>query len=173
MKKTLLSISIIVLVSVIFLTACSTANDSSIPYASIPAGKAYADGQEIYFSHTEVSDPGVADKLTKMMKSPVLLVPSLANAPDSMLANVYVFTNGIKGKGPLGFQSDVFNFPPGTDGYSPLRKITFVTWADGSKPVELKSEGVIIKKNEVGEVTLETSNIVVNMPFMAWSGGKR
>ena len=39
----------------------------------------------------------------------VSMVPALAEVPDSALANVYVFENGIEGKGPLGFQPDVFD----------------------------------------------------------------
>ncbi len=172
-KKTLI-VGLIVLISSIIFSSCSAVTSSSGPtYASIPAGQAYAEGAEIFFSHTEVSDPGVAEKLTNMMKSPVLTVPSLALAPDEMLATVYVFQNGVKGKGPLGFQPDVFNNPPGTDGYSPLRKITFVTWADGVDATLLKSEADILTAETAGNVTLEKSNVVVNMPFMVWDGGKR
>ena len=58
-------------------------------------------GRVIYFTHTETSDKEVAELLTQMMKSPVLYVPSLAQAPDSMLTPVYVFKNGIAGSGPL------------------------------------------------------------------------
>jgi hypothetical protein len=173
MKKSIVRIVIgLVLVSAL-LTACSAAQTSSIPYASIPAGRAYSEGQEIYFSHTETSDPGVAEKLTNMMKSPVLVVPSLAEAPDTMLAPVYVFTNGVTGKGPLGFQPDVFPFPPGTDGYTPLRKIHFITWADGVSPRELKSEAEILAGITAGELTEDVSGVVVNMPFMTWQDGKR
>ena len=39
----------------------------------------------------------MGDLLSKMMKSPVLVVPSLADAPDSMVATVYVFQNGVPG----------------------------------------------------------------------------
>ena len=173
MKKALTFTILLTIISVI-LSACSTAaGTSSIPYASIPAGQAYSEGKEIYFSHTETSDPGVAEKLTKMMKSPVLVVPSLADVPDSMLATVYVFNNGIPGKGPLGFQPDVFPFPPGTEGYSPLRKITFVHWADGVTPRELKSAADVQAAVDAGEVSLEVSGVVVNMPFMVWDGDKR
>jgi hypothetical protein len=165
---------IVILTAALVLTACSAAaSTGSIPYASIPAGMAYASGSEIYFSHTETSDAGVAEKLTNMMKSPVLVVPSLADAPDSMLATVYVFQNGIKGKGPLGYQPDVFDNPPGTAGYSPLRKITFVTWTDESKAVLLKSAEDVLAQADAGLLTLEKSDIVVNMPFMTWDGGKR
>jgi hypothetical protein len=165
---------IIILAAVMLLTACAaTTGTGSIPYASIPAGMAYADGVEIYFSHTEASDAGVAEKLSNMMKSPVLLVPSLADAPESMLATVYVFQNGVAGRGPLGYQPDVFDNPPGTDGYSPLREITFVTWVDESKAVVVTSAADVLASADAGHVTLEKSGVVVNMPFMTWDGGKR
>jgi len=139
----------------------------------IPAGLAFADGQEIRFIHTEVSDPDVAGLLSDMMSSPVIHVPSLADAPESMLAKVYVFKNGVEGMGPLGFQPDVFDNPPGTEGYSPLRRIIFVTWVDGSAPRELKSLTEVLDAESKGELTIEESNIVVNMPFVTWPGGER
>ena len=77
--------------------------------ALMPAGSAYAEGQEIFFMHTEASDPDVALLLTEMMDSPVLHVAALADAPESALATVYVFTNGSAGMGPLGFAPDVFS----------------------------------------------------------------
>lgn len=156
------------------LAACNaSASAGAANVAQIPAGKAYAEGKEIFFSHTEASDPAIAEKLTNMMKSPVIHVPELANAPAEMLADVYVFENGVGGKGPLGFQPDVFDSPPGTDGYSPLRQIILVKWADGVSARELKSEAEIEQAKTAGEVTTTESGVVVNMPFMVWDGGKR
>lgn len=139
----------------------------------VPAGMAYAEGEEIRFIHTEVSDPEIAKVLTDMMDSPVLVVPSLANAPEEMLAKVYVFTNGVEGMGPLGFQPDVFDNPPETPGYSPLRTIVLVSWADESLARELKSVSEVLSAEESGEVTLEQPGVVVNMPFITWHGGER
>ena len=152
-------------------TEMDMGNMSDAP--TVPAGLAYVDGQEIRFMHTEVSDPGVADVLTKMMASPVLVVPSLAQAPEALLANAYVFKNGVKGMGPLGFQPDVFDNPPGSQGHSPLRKIIFVTWKDEGNARELKSLAEVLELEQAGELTLETSNVVVNMPFVTWPGGQR
>jgi hypothetical protein len=137
----------------------------------LPAGVAYAEGQEIRFMHTEVSDPDVAKLLSDMMSSPVLYVPSLAQA--AVTVPVYVFKNGGAGMGPLGFQADVFGDLPGTDSYTPLRKIVFATWTDAGKARELKSVSEILEAQKNGEVTLEQSNVVVNMPFVIWPGGKR
>lgn len=157
----------------VWLTACNAQTQTGGTYASLPAGLAYAEGKEIYFSHTEASDAAVAEKLTNMMKSPVLLVPALAQVPAEALATVYVFDNGVSGKGPLGFQPDVFDNPPGSEGYSPLRQIVFVHWADGVQAVELKSEAEVLKAQADGQLTLQESGVVVNMPFMVWDGGKR
>ncbi len=93
--------------------------------------------------------------------------------PAEALADVYVFENGLKGMGPLGFQPDVFNNPPGTDGYSPLRQIILVKWNDEAKARELKSVAEISAAETAGEITTTKPGVVVNMPFMVWDGGKR
>jgi hypothetical protein len=144
---------------------------SDVP--AVPAGMAFAEGQEIRFIHTEVSDPEIAKLLTDMMDSPVLVVPSLAAAPEEMLAKVYVFANGVKGMGPLGFQPDVFDNPPDTPGYSPLRTIILVTWKDESAARELKSLADVMDAEAQGEISLEQPGVVVNMPFITWPGGER
>ena len=141
--------------------------------AAVPAGKAYAEGQDIYFMHTEVSDEGVAKVLSDMMSSPVLVVPSLAKASDDMLANVYVFKNGLKGMGPLGFQPDVFDNPPDTEGYRPLRRLILLTWQDEKAARELKSVAEVKAALDKGELTSEQPGVVINMPFVTWPGGKR
>ena len=161
------------LASVALLAACNAQVQNTGNFAQVPAGKAYAEGKEIFFTHTEASDPDIAEKLTNMMKSPVIYVASLAKVPAESLANVYVFENGITGKGPLGFQPDVFNNPPGTDGYTPLRQIILVKWADGAKALELKSENEILTARDNEELTIQESGVVVNMPFLVWEDGKR
>lgn len=149
-----------------------TGMDMKAPVA-VPAGKAYAEGQEIFFMHTEASDEGVAKILTDMMSSPVLVVPSLAKASDELLANVYVFKNGLKGMGPLGFQPDVFDNPPGTAGYRPLRRLILVSWQDAAAARELKSLAEVQAALDKGELTAEQPGVVINMPFVTWPGGKR
>jgi hypothetical protein len=161
----------ILLIPVFLLTACVAQQGPA--KAELPAGKAFAEGKEIYFMHTEASDTTIAEKLTNMMKSPVLYVSALAQAPDSALANVYVFSNGIKGKGPLGFQSDVFDNPPGSTGYSPLRRLNVITWVNESQASELKSAADVLAAEKAGSLTIEQPGVVINMPFVVWDGGKR
>jgi hypothetical protein len=166
-------LNIIILAALTFVVAACAPQKSGPAKAELPAGKAYAEGKEIYFVHTEASDAGVAEKLTNMMKSPVVLVPSLADVPDAALANVYVFTNGVEGTGPFGFQADVFDNPPGTDGYSPLRRLNVITWADPAKARELKAVSEVLDAQTTGELTIEHPGVVINMPFIVWDGGKR
>jgi len=162
---------LILVLLVSLLAACSPQEE--MPTALLPAGKAFAEGKEIFFVHTEASDEGVAKLLSDMMTSPVLYVPALAKTPDEALANVYVFDNGLEGMGPFGFQADVFDNPPGTDGYSPLRRVNVVTWVDPAKARMLTSVAEIMSAVDAGEVTIAQPGVVVNMPFVVWDGGQR
>ncbi len=139
----------------------------------IPPVKGYMEGKEIRFIHTEASDAKVAELLTDMMGSPVLVVPSLAQAPNVTLSNVYVFTNGIRGEGPFRFQPDVLDNPPGTTGYSPLRALNLVTWKEEQLARKLKSAAEVAGAMEKGEVTIKQPGVVVNMPMLTWPGGRR
>lgn len=143
----------------------------------VPAVFGYYAGEDIRFIHTEASDAQVADMLTMMMGSPVLLVPSLSEVPPTARANVYVFANGRKPDdtplGPLGFQPDVFDSAPGDAGYSPLREIVRVSWSDGAEPRVLQLAEEIEAAEQAGELTLEQTGAVVNMPMLTWPGGER
>lgn len=141
--------------------------------AGVPPVKAYTEGTAIKFIHTEASDPKVAALLTEMMGSPVLVVPSLAQAPKEMLADVYVFKNGIRSDGPFGFQPDVFAHPPGTESYRPLRSVNFVTWKNKTAARELRSAAEVKDAANRGEVAVENNGVVVNMPLLTWPGGRR
>lgn len=173
LKSKFITVLVVSIIATLGLTACSTTSATTGNYAQIPVGKAYAEGVEIYFSHTEASDAAIAEKLTNMMQSPVLYVPSLAQIPVEVLAEVYVFENGVSGNGPLGFQADVFNAPPSSEAYSPLRQILLVNWVTPEKAIELKSETEILNAQANGDLTITESGVVVNMPFMVWDGGKR
>ena len=144
---------------------------AGVPVA--PPVRGYAEGQVIHFIHTEASDPEVAALLTRMMRSPVLHVPALAQAPGALLARVYVFHNGVRGRGPFGFQPDVFDAPAGTEGYRPLRAVHLVRWRNEGAARELRSAAEVRVAEAAGEITVERPGIVVNMPFLTWPGGKR
>lgn len=141
--------------------------------AVVPPVDGFTEGQRIRFIHTEASDPGVADLLTKMKGSPVIVVPELAKVPKELLTTVYVFKNGVKGNGPFEFQADVFDNPPGTKGYSPLRAVNLVTWKNESAARELRSAAEVKKAIDAGALVVEQPGVVVNMPLLTWPGGNR
>ncbi len=140
---------------------------------AVPNVKAYLDGREILFQHTEVSDPKVAELLTEMMKSPVLVVPALAQAQPALVADVYVFTNGVRGGGPFEFQMDVFDSPPGSEGYRPLRSIHLIKWKNERAARVLKSTNEVRAAEQAGEIVIERPGVVANMPLVTWPGGRR
>ncbi len=142
----------------------------------IPPVAGYSEGQEILFLHTEASDPDIAKLLTEMMGSPVLVVPALANVPKETLARVYVFTNGPKearAMGPLGFQPDVFESPPGFPGYTPPRTLVLVTWKNQASARILRSGAEVQERLQNGDLAMEQPGVVVNMPMVTWPGGRR
>jgi len=140
---------------------------------AVPSITGYLEGQEILFQHTEVSDPKVAELLTEMVSSPVLVVPALAQAAPDLLANVFVFKNGVRGGGPFKYQPDVFDNPPGSEGYRPLRALALVTWKREQAARVLKSAREVQAAEQAGDVVIERPGVVVNMPLVTWPGGRR
>ena len=140
--------------------------------AFAPLVQGYYEEEQVWFIHTEASDPGVADMLTMMMGPEVWLVPELADAPPSMLARVYVFSNGVSGMGPFGFQPDVFDAVPGDAAYQPLRRVLLVEWS-ASEAREITSVAQIEAAEAAGEITVSEPGIVVNLPILKWPGGER
>lgn len=139
----------------------------------VPPVDGFMEGQRIRFIHTEASDPKVADLLTVMKGSPVIVVPSLANVPKEALANVYVFTNGVPGDGPFKFQPDVFDNPPGHASYTPLRALNLMAWKQPEQARELKSAAAVTQALAKGEITAEQPGVVINMPMITWPEGHR
>lgn len=138
-----------------------------------PPVTGYLDGQEIRFVHTEASDAKVADTLRAMTHSAVLVVPALATVPAAARANVFVFTNGLRGDGPLGGQPDVFDAAPTTPGYSPLRSLNVVAWNPGTRARELRSVAELRAAEQRGELSVQQPGVVINMPLVSWPGGHR
>lgn len=131
------------------------------------------EGEAVLFIHTEASDPDVADLLTDMMGPQVVTVTSLAEIPEDLLGSVYVFTNGISGTGPMGFQPDLFDTIPDDANYTPLRQINRVTWQEARIPRQIASLAELEAAAEAGEIIIERTGIVVNMPILVWPGGSR
>ncbi|MBI2853094.1 MAG: hypothetical protein HYX84_08395 [Chloroflexi bacterium] len=179
MKIKVIALSVMLAAVLLIVGACAPTMPGGMQPAPVrsddlvPPVMGFYKGEAIYFIHTEASDAQVADMLTTMMGPKVLLVPALAQVPESVLASVYVFTNGIKGDGPFGFQADIFDSAPGDEGYSPLRSVRLSSWKDGSAARELRSVDEINEAESRGEMSVQPRGAVVNMPMLTWPGGQR
>jgi hypothetical protein len=143
---------------------------TSVP-VTLPLTQGYANSHEVFYISTEASDRDLAELMTNVTGARVVYAPSLANTPPAALANIYAFKNGIEGSGPLGFQPNVADSEPGNARYSPLWRIILAEWKEGITPVELRSEQEITAAIQEGKLTIESTKMVVNCPFIQWEGG--
>ena len=124
------------------------------------------DGRTIYYIVTDATPSGPASMMG------VTNAPTLAKTVTSPAAvDLYQFTNGIKGSGPLGFQPGIASAALGDDSYSPLWRISLVTWNESVKASVLETIKDINAKKSTGDVTAELarpmdSDHIVNCPFI-------
>ena len=138
----------------------------------IPLIKGYVDGKEMYVIATDASDKETADLITNVTGFKANVAPVLSKTPTDVLAQTYVFKNGIKGDGLFGFQSPVLSAKPGDNGYSPLYQLNTVEWINQESAQELKSIGEILTAENNGQLKIEKTNVVVNKPAVKWDGGE-
>jgi len=137
----------------------------------IPLLKGYENGNEIYFIATDVSDEKTAAFATNLTGFKVNYAPALAQTPEAARAQAYAFTNGIVGDGPFGFQLPVVNAKPGDEGYSPLWHVNEVTWNENATARELRSVEEITAAEQNGELSINSTDMVVNHPAIQWQNG--
>ena len=138
---------------------------------TIPLGHGFAKGGDVFFITTEASDSGLASAISDRTGFKVAFAPSIAKAPESALAKVFVFTNGISGTGYLGFQPEVFDSLPGDASYSPAWRVVQVTWSSGATPSMLKSSQEVQAAQSAGQLQATESGNVVNCPIVKWPSG--
>ena len=137
----------------------------------IPLIKGYENGREIFFIATDASDNKTAAMITNETGFKVNFAPVLAQTPEASRGHAYVFTNGIAGQGPFGFQLPVVNAKPGDKEYSPLMQMSLVEWNQGVTAGELKSVQEIMTAQENGSLTITKTDTIVNNPAIKWEGG--
>jgi hypothetical protein len=140
---------------------------------TIPMIDAYYNGERVYFIHTEISDASMAQMMSMMVNFPTLHVSELQKIPQDDLANIYVFTNGVPGMGPYGggpfmYQIDIFDSIPGESSYSQFRNPHLVTWNEGANPRVLTSIEQLLDAEKNGELTIQPTENVVNVPMIVW-----
>lgn len=124
-----------------------------------------ADGRTIYHIITDATPSGPADILG------VPGVPKLAKTLDAnVFSEMYQFKNGIKGSGPLGFQSSVIGSKLDQN-YIPVCRVSIVEWKDQSESVILENIDDINKKQSDGKIRVQlarplSEDHLINCPII-------
>jgi hypothetical protein len=123
------------------------------------------DGKAIYYIVTDA---------TPEMPGTMMGVPFVAAdeklAATPVAVDLFQFMNGINGTGPMGFQAGIGGANPDDANYSPMWRISFITWKDPSQARVLETRADINKALAERLVTLEPAmggKHVVNCPFFS------
>jgi hypothetical protein len=137
----------------------------------IPMMRGYENGREIFFIATDASDNQTATQITNETGFKVNFAPIIAKTPEAARGQAYIFTNGIPGQGPFGFQLPVLNAKPGDQGYSPLLQLNMVEWNQDVAAKEIRSVQEIMSSQQNGSLTVTKTDTIVNHPTIKWEGG--
>lgn len=124
------------------------------------------DGRTIYYIVTDATPVGPADMMG------VIHTPTSASLITNPAAvDLFQFSNGIVGSGPLGFQPGIAAAAPGDRNYSPFWRIYIVEWFDPTQASVLETKTDIDslqkeKKINVGIAKPMNSDHIVNCPFI-------
>jgi hypothetical protein len=118
------------------------------------------DGSTIYYIATDASQKDPADMLG------IVFVNKTQNTiTTSSSSDLYQFSNGIVGSGPLGFQSGIGSTKEGDQYYSPMWRIQVVTWKNPSMATLLENSHDITNKSDLTNTM--PAGFVVNCPFFS------
>ncbi|HZD34924.1 MAG TPA: hypothetical protein VE130_06935 [Nitrososphaeraceae archaeon] len=122
------------------------------------------DGKTIYYIVTDATP----DMPANMMG--VSYVPASEQLVETPVAvDLFQFTNGINGSGPMGFQAGIGGANPTDDNYSPMWFIQFIEWNDPLQARILESQSDIGAMQQAGLITVTPAMDgmhVVNCPFL-------
>jgi len=119
------------------------------------------DGSTIYYIATDASNQDLANML-----GVIFVNKTGATNLSGASSDLYVFTNGIKGTGPMGFQASIAGSDVGDNAYSPLWRINAATWEDPSKARFLTTVAEIGVAVSNDMLATELAGFVVNCPFV-------
>jgi hypothetical protein len=121
------------------------------------------DGKTIYYIVTDATP----DMPANMMG--VSYVPASEQLVGTPVAvDLFQFTNGINGSGPMGFQAGIGGANPTDDNYSPMWFIQFIEWNDPLQARILETQSDIGDMQQAGLITITPAMDgmhVVNCPF--------
>ncbi|MCI0557004.1 MAG: hypothetical protein MN733_00795 [Nitrososphaera sp.] len=119
------------------------------------------DGSTIYYIATDASNPDVANAL-----GVTFVNKTGATTLTGASSDLWVFTNGIKGTGPMGFQASIAGSDIGDDAYSPMWRIIAASWNVPSTARFLTASSEIGAAVSGGMLSTEVAGFVVNCPFV-------
>jgi len=122
------------------------------------------DGKTIYYIVTSGTPEGPA-KMMGLMNTPSLSTLS------SSTRDLYHFANGIKGAGPFGFQEGITNAQPGDSSYSPICKVSLITWIDPQSATLLENMDDINTAKYSNSISVQPStasniNYLIDCPII-------
>jgi hypothetical protein len=121
------------------------------------------DGKTVYYIVTDA----VPEMPASMMGVPFVAADDrLVGTPVAV--DLFQFTNGINGTGPMGFQSGIGAANPDDENYSPMWRISFIEWKDPSQARVLENLNDINMMLQRGLITLTPAmegRHIVNCPF--------
>lgn len=130
--------------------------------ATFVAHRGFApDGSTIYYIATDASVKEVADMLGVIHVNKTGTTLLTGSASD-----LWVFTNGIEGTGPMGFQASIASSNVGDALYSPMWRIIAATWANADQAEFLTTAQQVSAALGEEKLTTDVAGVVVNCPFV-------
>lgn len=140
--------------------------------ATIPMHKGMHKGGSVFYIMTDASNQEFAEEFSEKQGWRIELAPPIANAPQSALQKIFIFTNGVRGDGLYGYQDEVFSSTPEESGYSSLNSVVEVAWKKGQNEIVLESAQDILEAEEGGRIEFNETGVVVNTPQIVWPEGQ-
>ena len=120
-------------------------------------------GSTVYYIVTDASMKGPADMLGIIYTNRTASV----NASGAS-ADLYHFSNGIVGSGPVGFQAGIVSALPGTPNYSPMWRIQLISWNNPANATMLTTTNDI--SDHTSQIAISYAGVVVNCPVINSAG---
>jgi len=155
--------ALLAVITLLFISAgCGGSSNSTKKFTSVelPLVNCWYKGQVAYYIQTEASDQGVARQQN---------VNFVARLTDTITADavddIYAVTNFSQGN--VIPSAPIPAGPENSDPeYTPLWRVSTVTWNPGTTPHTLTSEEEVLAAEAAGMVTIEQTDIVVNCPVI-------
>lgn len=112
-----------------------------------------SNGQTIYYIVTSGTPQGPADMMG------IQYTPAIVNAASSA-RDLYHFTNGFKGAGLFGYQEGITSSQPGDSTYTPICKISLITWKDTTNAKILENIKDIDSEKSASNIKVEEASVL-------------